>query len=211
MKILLRNSAVALGCLIGVFATSSTAVAAQRVTVAQAIQLPDETAVSVSGQFTQAVPGEEDEFIFRDSTGQVLVYVAKAPLRSEVTIGRQVVIFGRVDRENPSLPEIELDRIEAAGRNAGGGGQGAPVDLRVIKPNRLDVTTNRGRIVIRGTARNATNLQVRAGSAQIVRKIVRLPRWKAVVRLPERDRIVVRIRANGPGGSETERVIIRRG
>jgi uncharacterized protein YdeI (BOF family) len=189
------------------FSTSGleAAVNYQRVTIAQAITLPDETAVSIVGQFLGPVPGEEDEFTFRDTAGsQILIY---APFRRQAGIVFNVplIIFGRFDGENPSLPEINLDRVESG---SNGGNTPGDVSLQILSPSSNAVSTTRQRFVIRGTAENAKRVSYKVRGERLKSTSGRFPKWRAVVRLANRPSIVVRIIAVGQSGRVTERVQI---
>ena len=80
------------------------------VTVAEALNMSDESKVVLKGNIIKGVGGED--YIFRDSTGEVQVNID-----TEVWQGQQVgpedtvMIYGEVDKEVFGTDEIEVDRL----------------------------------------------------------------------------------------------------
>jgi uncharacterized protein YdeI (BOF family) len=195
--------------LVGAIATAlvplqlDAAVNYQRVTIAQAVTLPDDSPVSIAGQFLGPVPGEEDEFTFRDNAGSTILVYAPGRRQAGIVFNTPLVILGRFDGENPNVPEIYLDRVES--RSNGGGGD---VSLQIKSPRTNELSTNRSRVAIRGVARNAERVSYKVPGQRLRPVRGRLPKWRAVVRLGDRPTTVVRIIAVGQSSRVSERIRI---
>ncbi len=175
----------------------------QRVTIAQAVTLPDDTPVSIAGRFLGFVAGEEDEFTFLDNAGSTILVYAPARRQAGLVFNTPLVIFGRFDGENPNLPEINLDRVES-----GSGDGGGDVSLQINSPKTNEFSTKRSRVVIRGIARNAERVRYKTRGQRLQTVRGRLPNWRAVVRLDDRPKAVVRIVAVGQSSRVIERIRI---
>lgn len=175
----------------------------QRVTIAQAVTLPDDTPVSIAGQFLGPIPGESDEFTFRDNAGSSILVYAPGRRQTGIIFNAPLVIFGRFDGENPNLPEINLDRVER-----GSNGEGGNATLQIKSPKTNDFSTNRSKVVIRGAARNAERVSYKVPGQRLQAVRGRLSNWRAVVRLDSSPTTVVRIVAVGQSSRVSERIRI---
>ncbi|MCL2007562.1 MAG: NirD/YgiW/YdeI family stress tolerance protein [Treponema sp.] len=78
-------------------------------TVAQALNLPDDTPVIMQGRITKFLGNER--YTFTDSTGSITVEIERRVWGS-LTVGPDdlVEIFGEIDRDRNRI-EVEVDRI----------------------------------------------------------------------------------------------------
>lgn len=80
------------------------------VTVAEALQMKDDTAVVLNGQIEKSLGNEK--YLFKDATGSVTVEIDDEDWRGlDVTPENVVTIKGEVDKEMFST-EIDVDTIE---------------------------------------------------------------------------------------------------
>ena len=80
------------------------------VTVAEALQMKDDTAVVLNGQIEKSLGNEK--YLFKDATGSVTVEIEDEDWRGlDVTPENVVTIKGEVDKEMFST-EIDVDTIE---------------------------------------------------------------------------------------------------
>ena len=80
-------------------------------TVAQALEMRDDTAVVLSGQIEKSLGHEK--YMFKDATGTVIVEIDDDDWRGlNVTPKDTVIISGEVDKEMLRDTEIDVDSIE---------------------------------------------------------------------------------------------------
>ena len=81
------------------------------VTVAQATNLADETAVNLTGTIIRHI--QEDHFEFKDETGSIHVEVDdKLASINQLKAGTKVKIYGEVDTHREKATDIEVYKIE---------------------------------------------------------------------------------------------------
>jgi uncharacterized protein YdeI (BOF family) len=68
-----------------------------RMTLAEAVKQPDETKMSIEGQFLNRHKGEEDEFLFQDAAGESIVVYDSSKGR-DITLNKSVIINGEIDK-----------------------------------------------------------------------------------------------------------------
>ncbi|HEX7062119.1 MAG TPA: NirD/YgiW/YdeI family stress tolerance protein [Woeseiaceae bacterium] len=84
----------------------------QQVTAAQAVGLPDDTAVRLTGHLTKSLGDERYEF--RDDTGTLIVEIDDDDWDgAEVTPDDQVELAGEIDYEGQEL-EIDVESVRLA-------------------------------------------------------------------------------------------------
>lgn len=81
--------------------------------VAQAKAMRDDSHVTLVGQIVSQVPGTDDKYMFRDSTGEIMVDIDHKDFGGQdVTPANTVRIYGEVDKEFGRAPEIDVKRLE---------------------------------------------------------------------------------------------------
>lgn len=86
------------------------AAAQNMVTVAQAKQLPDKTAVTLSGVIVRKT--QKDRFELKDSSGKIGIQVdANLSKSMRLTAGDKVKVIGAVDTHNGQSTDIEVIQI----------------------------------------------------------------------------------------------------
>lgn len=83
--------------------------------VAQALKLPDNARITLTGKITSRLAGSKDEYIFKDDTGEIQVEISPkifGRLNSDVTPDTLVRISGKMDKDFASKPEIEVKYLE---------------------------------------------------------------------------------------------------
>ena len=82
-------------------------------TVARAKELPDNARVVLTGYIVNQI--SEDEYTFRDATGEIQVDISRKRFRDiDVTPETMVRVYGKVDKEWNGSLEIDVKRIEIA-------------------------------------------------------------------------------------------------
>ena len=82
-------------------------------TVQQALKARDDTAVVLTGTITSRVAGSDDKYMFRDSTGEILVDIDhKVFAGRTVTPQNTVRISGEVDKEMLEATKIDVKMLE---------------------------------------------------------------------------------------------------
>lgn len=84
-------------------------------TVAQALNLPDDSRVTLTGKIVSKMAGSKDEYMFQDNTGEILIEVSdKVMARTGVEIGPDTLvrISGKMDKDFAKKPEIEVKNLE---------------------------------------------------------------------------------------------------
>lgn len=92
--------------------TASNNTAAPKSTVAQALKIKQDNApIQLSGKIIRQV--DDDEFIFRDSTGEIKIDVEEGAWQGiDVTPNETITIFGQVDHERFEPNTIDVFRIQ---------------------------------------------------------------------------------------------------
>ena len=86
---------------------------AQVNTVAQARKAWDDTWVTLTGHIVQRLPGDGDDYLFRDATGEIEVDIDHELFRGRtVTPETKVRISGEVDRDYMVSVSIDVDYLE---------------------------------------------------------------------------------------------------
>lgn len=83
--------------------------------VAEALKLSDNARVSLVGTITSKLAGSKNEYMFKDSTGEIAVEIDNKVFRAlgvEVTPDMTVRISGKMDKDFAKNPEIEVKVIE---------------------------------------------------------------------------------------------------
>lgn len=92
---------------------SGPAAPADGTTVSEAKKLPDDSIVVLTGNIVAQVPGSDDNYIFRDSTGEIRVDIDHKYFRGQhVTPQNTVRISGEVDKDLGKAPEIDVKQVE---------------------------------------------------------------------------------------------------
>lgn len=82
-------------------------------TVAAAKNLSDDSPVVLTGNIVSRVAGDDDEFIFRDKTGEIRVEIDKKAFAGQkVTPQDTVRISGEVEKDFGKEVEIDVKRLE---------------------------------------------------------------------------------------------------
>lgn len=82
-------------------------------TVEQAKALPDDARVSLTGKIISKLPNDDDKYIFRDGTGEIVVDIDDEDFRGQtVTPANTVRIHGEVDKHFARAPEIDVEMLE---------------------------------------------------------------------------------------------------
>lgn len=82
-------------------------------TVAAAKKLSDDAPVVLTGNIISQVAGDDDEFIFRDKTGEIRVEIDKKTFAGQkVTPQDTVRISGEVEKDFGKEVEIDVKRLE---------------------------------------------------------------------------------------------------
>lgn len=88
----------------------------QAETVAQALKLPDDARVTLTGKIVSQLSGSKDEFMFRDDSGEMQVEISPKVFRQlngvDVTPDTVVRISGKMDKDFAKNPELEVRFIE---------------------------------------------------------------------------------------------------
>ena len=86
---------------------------AQITTVAQARKARDDAPVTLTGHIVQRMAGDDDNYLFRDNTGEIVVDIDHEVFRGRtVTPETQVRISGRVDQEFMEATKIDVEYLE---------------------------------------------------------------------------------------------------
>lgn len=83
--------------------------------VAEALKLPDNARVSLVGNITSKLAGSKNEYMFKDSTGEIPVEIDNKVFRAlgvEVTPDTTVRISGKMDKDFAKNPEIDVRMLE---------------------------------------------------------------------------------------------------
>lgn len=82
---------------------------AEIVTIKQAMAMPDESEVTLSGQIEKRV--KKDKYVFKDSSGTIMVEIDKKVWNGQtVTPNDTVIISGELDK-NDDRSKIEVERL----------------------------------------------------------------------------------------------------
>lgn len=87
----------------------------QASTVKEALALPDNARVTLTGNIVSKLSGSKDEYVFKDSTGEIQVEIDGKVFRklgTEVTPEMKVQISGKMDKDFAKQPEIEVKMLE---------------------------------------------------------------------------------------------------
>lgn len=87
----------------------------QAANVAEALKLPDNARLTLTGNIVSKLAGSKDEYIFRDTTGEIQVEIdAKVfqRLGTDITPETTVRISGKMDKDFAKNPEIEVRHLE---------------------------------------------------------------------------------------------------
>lgn len=83
--------------------------------VAEALKLPDDARISLTGNIVSKLTGAKDEYMFKDSTGEIQVEISNKIFRAlgvDVTPETRVRISGKMDKDFAKNPEIEVKYME---------------------------------------------------------------------------------------------------
>lgn len=82
--------------------------------VAEALKLPDDSRITLTGNIVSKLSGSKDEYIFKDSTGEIQVEISDRVFRGlpEITPETTVRISGKMDKDFAKKPEIEVKNLE---------------------------------------------------------------------------------------------------
>lgn len=81
--------------------------------VAEALKLPDDARITLTGKITSKLAGSKDEYMFADDTGEIQIEVKPKVFGGlDVTQDTIVRISGKMDKDFASKPEIEVRHIE---------------------------------------------------------------------------------------------------
>ncbi len=81
--------------------------------VAEALKLPDDARITLTGKITSKLAGSKDEYIFADGTGEIQVEISPRTFRGlDITPDTPVRISGKMDKDFASKPEIEVKHLE---------------------------------------------------------------------------------------------------
>lgn len=83
---------------------------AQKMSVAKALKAKDNTAVQLTGKISSQV--DDDEFIFRDSSGEIRIDVEDSAWQ-DLNVGPNdtITIFGRVDSDALEKNSVDVYRV----------------------------------------------------------------------------------------------------
>lgn len=82
-------------------------------TVTEVKNLPDNTWVELTGSIVSQVPGSKDDYIFKDSTGEINVEIShKRFMGHDVTPQNTVRIIGKVDKDFMGPIEVDVKKLE---------------------------------------------------------------------------------------------------
>ena len=86
---------------------------AQITTVAAALKARDDAPVTLTGHIVQRVAGDDDNYLFRDASGQIVVDIDDEVFQGRtVTPQTRVRISGEVDRDAFKAPTIDVKFLE---------------------------------------------------------------------------------------------------
>ncbi|MBO4330255.1 MAG: YgiW/YdeI family stress tolerance OB fold protein [Rhodocyclaceae bacterium] len=86
---------------------------AQVTTVAEARKARDDTPVTLTGHIVQRLPHDDDDYLFRDNTGEIEVDIDHKVFRGQnVTPQTRVRISGEVDQEFMKATSIDVEFLE---------------------------------------------------------------------------------------------------
>ena len=86
---------------------------AQVSTVAEARKARDDTSVTLTGHIVQRLPHDDDNYLFRDDTGEIVVDIDHPVFRGQnVTPQTRVRISGEVDQEFMEATTIDGEFLE---------------------------------------------------------------------------------------------------
>ena len=86
---------------------------AQVSTVAEARKARDDAPVTLTGHIVQRMPNDDDNYLFRDNTGEIVVDIDHEVFRGRtVTPDTQVRISGEVDHDFMAPPSIDVEYLE---------------------------------------------------------------------------------------------------
>lgn len=86
---------------------------AQVSTVAEARKARDDAPVTLTGHIVQRMPHDDDDYLFRDDTGEIVVDIDHKVFRGQsVTPQTQVRISGEVDQEFMEATTIDVKFLE---------------------------------------------------------------------------------------------------
>ena len=81
------------------------------ITISEALTLPDDAPVKISGKIQKSLGDEK--YLFKDSTGTIKVEIDDKHWKGQtVTPADTVIISGEIDKEWNRKTEIDVDRIE---------------------------------------------------------------------------------------------------
>lgn len=82
-------------------------------TVSQAQNLPDDSAVILTGNIVSQLPDKDDKYLFRDSTGEIIVDIDEKDFRGQkVTPANVVRITGEIDKDFGRKAEVDVEYLE---------------------------------------------------------------------------------------------------
>lgn len=87
----------------------------QATTVTEALSLPDNARVTLTGNIIAKLAGSKDEYVFKDGSGEIQVEIDDKVFRKlgmEVTPETMVRISGKMDKDFAKQPEIEVKFLE---------------------------------------------------------------------------------------------------
>lgn len=87
----------------------------QASTVAEALNLPDKSRVTLTGNIVSKLAGSKNEYLFKDDSGEVQVEISDKVFQRlgvEVTPETKVEISGKMDKDFAKQPEIEVKFLE---------------------------------------------------------------------------------------------------
>lgn len=90
---------------------NSQSVTPQVTSVAQALKANDHDSAQLTGAIVRQL--DDDEFIFRDATGEIKIDVEdKAWQGQNVGVNDKITVYGQVDRETIGSNSVDVYRIE---------------------------------------------------------------------------------------------------
>lgn len=82
-------------------------------TVRQALAMPDDAHVVLTGKIVEQIVGSDDDYIFRDETGQIRVDIDKELFQGrQVTPANVVRISGEIDKDMGKAAEVDVKSLE---------------------------------------------------------------------------------------------------
>lgn len=82
-------------------------------TAKEAMSLPDDAHVTLTGNLVRQLPTDHEKYVFRDATGEIVVEIDDDDFHGQtVTPQNTVRIYGEVDREFGRKTQIDVKTIE---------------------------------------------------------------------------------------------------